>query len=50
MQVMEADRDIGKLLDKLGLYKTKYTLEFDGNSYTLGDFSVKVCAHLSACH
>jgi hypothetical protein len=42
MQVLEADKDLGKLLDKLGLYKTKLTLEFDGNSYTLGDFCVKV--------
>mmetsp|Transcript_4563 Transcript_4563/g.12722 ORF Transcript_4563/g.12722 Transcript_4563/m.12722 type:complete len:233 (+) Transcript_4563:294-992(+) len=41
-QVMEADKSVKGLLDKLGLHALKHVLEFEGSTYIAGDFSVKL--------
>jgi len=41
-QVLEADTSIRGLLEKLGVYLQRFSLDFEGHLYSLGDFSAKL--------
>eukprot|EP00873_Tetraselmis_striata_P042128 jgi/Tetstr1/462392/TSEL_007398.t1 len=41
-QVLEADKSVRALLEKMGVYAQRFSLDFEGHLYSVGDFAAKL--------